>query len=214
MIKAVIFDIDDTLTTENSWAQIVIGMGGTWAEDLAIYHDHKEGLLTDQEADAKILVLWKRYGLATKENFIKIFDSIPIKKDAVDLIQYLKEKNITVCLITGSMDMYAEKIAQKVKADSFYFNARLDWDEQGNIIDFDYKANQGALKLDQFHDFLKKNKLKASDCAVIGDSENDVLLFLETKNGIAVRTKAEYKELEKIAWKVVDNLAEIKEIIK
>ena len=213
-IKAVIFDIDDTLTQKNSWAEVAVGMGATHAEDLEIYYMHKEGKLTDREADDKILAMWKRKGLGTKENFEKIFNAIPLRDDALDLIQYFKQKKIIVCLITGSMDMYAKIIAEKVQADAFYFNADLHWDEGGKIIDFDYKVNQGALKLTQFQDFCQKNNLKSEECVVVGDSENDHLLFLETKKGIAVRTKVEDKTLEQIAWKVIDNLSEIKDIIK
>jgi HAD superfamily phosphoserine phosphatase-like hydrolase len=213
-IKAVIFDIDDTLTTENSWAQVALGMGATHEEDLEIYYLHKEGKITNEEANSRILGLWKRKGLATQDNFRKIFDSIPLKEDAVDLTQYLKQKNIKICLITGSMDMYAEMIAKKVSADSFYYNADLYWDDQGKIIGFDYRVDQGARKLEQFLDFCQKNNLEASECVVLGDSENDILLFLESKKGIAVRTKAEFKELEAVAWKVINNLSEIKEFIK
>jgi phosphoserine phosphatase len=214
MIKAVIFDIDGTLSKENSWANLAIGMGATPAEDLELVELQKNKLITDEEADRRMLALWKRKGLATKSNFLKVFNAIELREDALDLVQYLKGKGIVICLITGSMDLYAKVIADKVGADEHYSNAQLFWDEDGNITNLIYNSAQGALKLKQFKEFLQKYSLKPDDCAVVGDSENDYLLFQETKKGIAIRSFMEDKVLEVIAWKVIDNLSEIKNIIK
>src|SRR3989344_4739849 len=133
MIKAVIFDIDGTLSPKNSWQVMALAMGGTHEEDLEIYYASKEGKITQEEADGLILQMWKRQGLATKDNFYKTFDSIPLRHDAVELVQYLKSKGLKVCLITGSMDMYAEIVAKKVAADAWYSNAHLFWGKDGHI---------------------------------------------------------------------------------
>ena len=212
-IKAVIFDIDGTLTTKNSWFEIAIAVGGTPEEDKEILRMYRSGIILSEEADTRLLAMWKRQGLATKENFRKIFESIPLRQDAADLVNYLKSKNIIVCLITGSMDMYAEIIAAKLGLINFYHNANLFWDENNHIKSFNYIVNQGEKKLEQLHDFCKKNNLKPKECVVIGDSENDYGLFKLTQKGIAVRTEYEDRVLEQLAWQVVDHLAEIKRFI-
>jgi phosphoserine phosphatase len=212
-IKAVIFDIDGTLTTKNSWSETAIGLGGTPQEDLEIYEMYKAKQILSDEADAKLLAMWKRNGLATKENFNKIFYGIPLRPDAIELINYLKQKQLIICLITGSMDMYAQIIADKLDITDYYYNATLFWQDDGHIKAFNYIVNQGEKKLEQFQQFCLKNNLRPEECAVIGDSENDHLLFIASKKGIAVRTEYEQKELETVAYKIVNNLTEIKEII-
>lgn len=212
-IKAAIFDIDGTLAEKNSWHVIALAMGGTAEEDLEIYYAEKSGKLTSEEARNRILTLWTRQGLATKENFERIFHSISLRDDAIDVVQYLKKKRLLVCLITGSMDMYAKIIAGKVNANEYYSNAKLSWGGDGVIEDFSYNVDQGAIKVKQFNDFIKKYSLEPEECIVIGDSENDRGLFGLTKRGIAIRTDYEDKHLETLAWKVVNNLSEIKEFI-
>lgn len=212
-VKAIIFDIDGTLSEKNSWAVAAQAMGGTHAEDLEIYFANKNGIITQEEADAKILEMWKRQGLATKANFIKAFESIPLRHDAVDLVQYLKSKGLKICVMTGSMDLYAKIIAKKVGADDCYFNAKLFFNEEEHIENFSYIADQGALKLVQLKEFCAKHNLQPQECAVIGDSENDYEIFKLTKNGIAIRSFEEDKFIETLAWKVVNNLSEIKAII-
>src|SRR3989344_4575171 len=172
-IKAVIFDIDGTLSEKNSWAVIASALGGTHEEDLDIYYASKEGKITQEEADGKILEMWKRQGLAKKENFTKAFDEISLRAEARELVSYLKNKGLIVCLITGSMDLYAKIVAEKVGADDWYSNAHLFWGKDGHIENFSYIADQGALKLIQLKEFCAKNNLQSENCIVIGDSEND-----------------------------------------
>jgi len=213
-IKAIIFDIDGTLTEKNSWQQLIIAMGGTWEEDLEVVELDRSGKISHEEANARVLALWKRHGLASRENFQKTFENMNLRHDALDLVNYLKQKGIIICLITGSMDLYAQTIAEKVGAQNFYSNAILRWDENSMIKDFIYDWRQGELKLKQFREFLQKNNLRPDECATIGDSDNDYELFKLTGRGIAIRTEYEDKVLESIAWKVVNSLSEIKNIIK
>ncbi|OGE88301.1 MAG: hypothetical protein A3J07_00715 [Candidatus Doudnabacteria bacterium RIFCSPLOWO2_02_FULL_49_13] len=212
-IKAVVFDIDGTLTEKNSWQQLMLAMGGTWAEDLEVVELERSGKITHEEANARILALWKRYGKDTRENFTNAMEAMALRPDAVSLIEYLKTKGIVICLITGSTDLNAQIVARKVGVENFYYNTKLNWDDHGRILDFKYEWKQGELKLKQFHEFLKKNNLQPEQCAVIGDSDNDHELFKITGKGIAVRTEFEDKILETLAWQVVNTLAEIRAII-
>jgi len=68
-------------------------------------------------------------------------------------------------------------------------------------------------KIDFFKQYCLKNNLQYSECVPVGDSENDTDLFKLTKNGVAIRTEFEKKELEQIAWKKIDHLIQLKEIL-
>lgn len=211
--KAVIFDIDGTLTKEISWSYLAVKLEASPEEDLEIYHKHRAGKLTDAEADARILKMWTARGPVSKKRFIEVFDSIPLRPEAFELIKNLKQKGKIICLITGSMDLYAQMIAKKFGVEHYFWNADLFWDAENNILNFNYTADQGSKKLKQLKKFCQDQNLALEECAVIGDSENDIEIFKATKKGIAVKTEFEEKELEKEAWKVVDNLAAINQII-
>lgn len=212
-IKAVVFDIDGTLTKETSWSVIATSAGGTPEEDLETYYAQKTGKISDAEADRRILGMWTRKGLLSKQRYTEILTAIPLREDALDLVNYLKSQNILICLITGAMDLYAEVTAKRLGVDNYYGNAKLYWDEHENILNFTYQVDQGSLKLAQFREFCQKYNLRSEECVPIGDSDNDYLLFVETKKGIAVKTEFEDKDLEAVAWQVVNNLSEIKKFI-
>ncbi len=213
-IKAVIFDIDGTLSQKNSWWELAEGFGATKEESIGIYEDNLSGKLTQPEAGARVLEMWTRKGPVSKEKFTKILSAIPLRDESLEVAGYLKSKGMLICPITGSNEIYAELVAKKIGADDFYANAKLFWDDKGNLKDFSYEINQSDIKLKQFHEFCQKFNLKPEECIPVGDSYNDYELFRITGRGIAIRTQYEDKVLEELAWKVVNNLSEIKEIIK
>ncbi|OGE82468.1 MAG: hypothetical protein A3B10_00125 [Candidatus Doudnabacteria bacterium RIFCSPLOWO2_01_FULL_44_21] len=86
-IKAVIFDIDNTLTKKNSWWMIAEAMGMTIAEDLEIYELSKREKVSPREVDKQLLTLWQRKGLATKSNFEKTFREMELRDGVLDLIK-------------------------------------------------------------------------------------------------------------------------------
>lgn len=212
-IKAVIFDVDGTLSPINSWLWLSEALGAKKEENIAIYEGNLSGKLMQFAANAKVLEMWTRKGPVSKEKFIKILTEIPLRPEALELCAYLKSKNIIICPITGSNEIYAEIVAKKIGADVFYANAKLFWDESNNLVNFTYAVNQADIKLNQFKDFCAKFKLKPDECVPVGDSYNDYELFRITGKGIAVRTEYEDKVLEELAWKVINNLSEIKNII-
>jgi len=214
VIKAVIFDIDDTLTTSNSWNSAAVGLGVTHEEERDNWSKYLNGEIDGEEVNRRVLQMWKAKGLASKNKFREIFDSIPLRSDAVDVVEYLKSQNKEICLITGSMDMFAEIIAQKLGIRDYYSNAEMFWHEDDNFSHFNYDFDQAGKKLQQFLKFCENNSLKPEECVVVGDSANDYELFVKTQKGIAVRTPHEDKSLEKVAWKVIKTLSEIKDIIK
>ena len=116
-------------------------------------------------------------------------------------------------MITGSLDIFAELIAKKVGINVWYANGNTKWDKNGNLVNFSFNPEQAEHKIVQLKDYLQKNKLKASECVVVGDSGNDIGLFKFTGNGVVMRTESWEDEFGEIAWRAVDELSELKEIL-
>jgi len=211
-IKAVIFDIDGTLSSDISWTKLTLLLGKSVPDHLKIYEDFKTGKLEYEESKRLLLKLWRGEGVLHKNKLQKIFDSWIIKENTIPLFSYLKSKRYITCLITGSVDLFAQTIAGKVGADFWYANTILHWDEDDILQDFDYELNAADKKLEQFENFKKQNSLENSECVVVGDDSNDIELFKITQHGIIVESPTS-SVLELFAWKKVKDLIEIKNIL-
>jgi len=211
-MKAVVFDIDGTLTPQISWLTITEKLQASVDKHDFIYKEFKKNKILYKKAKEKLINLWRETGKANKDFFTKIFKEMPLKKEAKEIIDYFKLKGILVCLITGSVDLYAEIIANRLNVKNYYSNTQLIWDKKGELIDFNYDRNQGEKKLKQFKDFCLRYDLNHKDILIVGDDENDINLFKYTNHGIAVKSPSSHK-LEQYAWKTVVNLSELKKLV-
>lgn len=215
--RAIIFDIDGTLTPGNSWAAFSNDLGASVSRHMEIYRAHAGGKLGLDESKQLLLQMWQKTGNANRDHIEKRFDTWPIRPEALPLINWLKSHDYIVCLITGSVENYASHIAAKLGVEHWYANAELFFDWRGEMVAFHYTANQAEVKLEQFADFCKKHNLSADQCIAIGDGPNDIGLFEVTGNGVLVEGERLAdghdndvpEDLRSAAWKTVASLDEI-----
>lgn len=213
-IKAVIFDIDGTLTEHNSWYAFTRDIGGSEAEHLAIYEGQRNGSIGFDEAKQKLLEMWQSSGKANRKDITSIFNKWDIRPEAYPLAKWLHASGYRICLITGSVKIYASIIARRLGVKDYYANADLYFNEKDELEAFHYDTDQAAVKVDQFTEFCKKYKLKPDECIAVGDGENDIGLFKMTEKGILVDNNKVSDELRKSAWKTVSNLIEVKDLLQ
>ncbi|MBI2635428.1 MAG: HAD-IB family phosphatase [Parcubacteria group bacterium] len=211
MVKAVIFDVDGTLTERDSWTRLTDNLGGSADEHLYIFKDFLGGKVSYKDSKAKLLKVWQATGNANKENFQKIFESWLLRPEAYEVVDFLKSRGIIVCIITGSMDLYADIVAKRLDIPFYFFNTKLVWDEKNNLIDFQYIKDQAGEKVRQFLQFCQEQNLDPQNCIVVGDGANDIGLF-KIARGVALKS-ADSSSIEPHAWKVVNNLSELREIL-
>lgn len=211
-IRAVVFDIDGTLSPDISWTKITDLLGSSVPDHERIYRDFKSGRASYEECVKIVLKLWRGEGELHRSRLEKMFRAWNIKDDAIPLFRYLKGRGYVTCLITGSVDLFAQVIAERVGADAWYANSALTWDGDGNLADFAYEPRAGEKKLKQFLKFCASRGLEPSECLAVGDDANDIELFKISKHGILVETSTS-AVLEPYAWKKVKALGEIREII-
>ena len=112
-----------------------------------------------------------------------------------------------------SAKMYAKHVASELSIKDYYANADLYFNKNGELTDFHYDKDQAAVKLVQFQSFCALNNLAAVDCVPVGDSNNDIGLFRKTGNGILVDNKHAGNGLKKAAWRTVNSLSEIRQLL-
>ena len=212
--KAVIFDLDGTLTEHNSWFEFTKFFGASVDDHIKIYKDALAGKISLEESKQKLIKMWQQSENANEKSINDLFASWSVKHDALRVVEWLQNSGFRVGIITGSMKQYVKYVAKALSLDDYYSSAELMYDENGLLIDFDYSINQSAVKLVQLEQFCRRYGLGMSDCIVVGDGDNDIDIFKETNRGIFIEGEMSSESLRKVAWKSVAQLSEIIEIIK
>jgi len=209
--KAIITDVDSTLTERTTWYELTERLGASPYEHASLFRKFLEGEISYKQVKKDLFKLWNVNGPIHKDKLIKIFNEIPLRGEAFSLINKLQEEGYTVCLISGSIDMFVTEIAKKFKIDHHYGNSIFHFDENGYWIDLDYSRDEEQLKIEQFDDFLKKTGFKEEECVAIGDGDNDRSIFSRIP-GIVVNPKSEH--LKELAWKEVKYLSRVLQLLE
>lgn len=210
--KLVCFDIDGTLVDGISWYILTEGLGCSIKIHEEIYHKVLNHEMTLSEAEKQLVKLYQKKGKINFKTVYQIYNSVLLRKDSYELIDYLKKKGYLIYLISGAVDLYVKIVAEKIHADGYFSNSSLEFNEKGDLKKLHYRVNQGSVKLEQLESLVAKLDIDIQkEVYFIGDSENDIEVFKATGHGIAVHCKDE--NLLKVARKKVDSLAEIKSIL-
>ncbi len=209
--KLVCFDVDGTLVEGISWVWLTKGLGCSSEKHIDIFNRATRGEISFTKGERMLTKMYKESGNATMKFIRKLFSEIKLRPEAKEIISYLKKKNYKVYLISGAIDIYIEEMAKKLKVDGFYANSSLEFTEDGVLEKIYYRDNQGEVKLEQLTSLIRKIGIKMNEVVFIGDSDNDIEVFKETGHGVAVEPSS--KKLKSIAWKIIDSLEQIKEIL-
>ena len=213
-IKAVIFDIDGTLTPNNSWTAFTKDLGASVDNHLEIYQSHRNGQIGLKESKDQLITMWHATGNANKQYIESMYEKWPIQQEAEEVVDGLKASGFIICLITGSVDLYASHISKRLGVANYYANAALHFDTKNDLVSFDYTLDQAVVKLRQLTEFCKKNGLKLDECVAIGDSDNDIMLFEQTGHGILIENDGASPELRQAAWRTVESLSQVKDLLR
>lgn len=176
-IKAVILDLEQTLTSDDaSWLQFTDLIGADSKVHQQIYENFKNGVLPYVEAKRQLIELWKKTGNANLSEIEKVFRTFDFRPGAIEAVIYLHNK-YELCLISGSFDVFVESVAKRLDIKNYYASTKFIFDDQGRLIDLDYKLDRGAEKLEFLMDYCHETGIEPSGCAAIGDGETDMPIF-------------------------------------
>jgi HAD superfamily phosphoserine phosphatase-like hydrolase len=209
-IKLVVFDVDGTLNDidKSPWRSITKELGASTKQHVEIYDNFKMGRCTKEEAIQGIVNLWTETGNAHKTKFMQIFQNIPLKDGVEEVIAYLRQK-YKIFLISGTLDLYMDLLKAKIGVQDGFCFTKLYWDEKGFIKWFDYDGINPEKKLEVLNDYLAKNRFNFDEVAVVGDGDNDHLLFEKAKMQFLI--VGEYSNRpENKGYLKISNLLELK----
>jgi phosphoserine phosphatase len=197
-MKTIIFDIDDTLTSTNSWAMLNEAAGLTPQEDYQLYIDFMAGVCDYAEWSQKIAARYHTYNQLTPSIATKTLQSYILRADAKSTIEILQSRGYTCVLITGGFRETAADVAAAVGVSDYFYVTDLVFNNDV-FVDFVSKGAEGEAKLRLLEQYCQKVSINLKDCLVVGDGANDVPMFNATGNGItfswskeSVKTEARY----------------------
>jgi len=213
MNKLICFDVDGTLTeNRNSWLILTAGLGVPDDKVVEIYEKTENGAMSISDGVKRVVELFRATGRANKEYIYNLLSNIDLKPDAIEISRYLKEKGYFIFLLSGAIDVRVRTVAEKVGADGFHTHATLIFNEAGALADIYYDGRQRSMKERVLRGLSAEYQIPLNEIIFVGDNDNDAAAFRITGHGIAVQPYHEI--LEKVAWKTVKSLSEIKDILK
>lgn len=207
-IKSIVFDVDQTITNSVSWHLITKSLGASTVQLDYLYNKLKDNEISHEEAINKLIQLWEYTGNANYQFMKNALADIPLKKDAQEVIDTLSSK-YQLCLISGSMDLYIQTVAENLNIKDWYANSKLIFTSQGKLIDIKYNILQADTKWKQFQLYKNKYKLKDEECAIVGNGEGDKILFERLGKSVLVDSIEKTKELSDLVDIEISEITEL-----
>lgn len=212
-IKIVFFDCDGVLlfggplTKLETFLNIPSAVVKQWIDD---YYEDK---ITFDFWIKKLEILYIEAGLQEKDaKRIMDIKNYSINDEAGELMGYLKDKGYEIAIISSGSDIYVSQVAENFDIKYFRVNTSLLFDDSGKLREFKTFGPDQDVKADQIKEICRELGVDPTETIFIGDSFNDQKAFGLTKHGILYRTQNPL--LEKIAWKRVDDLRQIIDILE
>ena len=206
LIKLVVFDLDNVIIDGEAIDEI--GKLANVEEDIAEITEKAMQGEIDFETSIKDRV--QLLEGTSIEEIEKVADDLPLMAGAEETINCLKEKDVDVAIISGSFDVVAEKVKDKLGVSTVYTNSftvedgKLTGEVTGPLV--------SGSKLDVLKDHVEQAGLTLDEVVAVGDGANDISMIESAGCGIAFNAKDSVKEIadivveEKDLCKVLDEI--------
>ena len=211
MIKAVIFDCDGVINTYRTVGEFHRKIGLPEDLDISWMRDYYSGKITYKQWEQNIFQFYKSVSLR-REIYLQYMSQYIINSEAIELISYIKKLGLPMCIISSGFDIYVKKIAKELGIHDWYCNIVVHFDNNNVFQRIDTFGDEVEAKVEQLAMFCSNQAIKMSECLYVGDSVNDMGVFKITKQGVLY--KSQNKLCQEEAWKEVQTLVEIIDILK
>jgi phosphoserine phosphatase len=196
LIKLVVFDLDNVIIDGEAIDEI----GKLMDVQDQIIEITEKAMQGDVDFETAIKERVKLLKGASVEDIKKISDEMPLMKGAEETIAALKEKGYKVATISGSFDIIADSIKEKLGLDYAFSNTLL---EEDGILTGEVEGPlvEGS-KFEVLSKLVEDENITLEECVAVGDGANDISMIEAVKLGIAFNAKPALKE---IADKVIES---------
>ncbi|MCL7430395.1 HAD family phosphatase [Streptomyces sp. YS415] len=205
---AVIADVDDTLTLDNSATELLAALGIPLQRLTDLIRESESGLLDQAAADQRLLALLTSHGRLDRPAVETVFSKIRLRPSVTPMIRGFQRAGLRVGLISASFGTYVEPMAARLGVTDRYSNVQLGFDDTDALASVRFTIDAADLKHRQLHDFCARHRLHPSRVLVVGDSRYDLRMFACTGRGVLMAFPYN-TPLHSHAWRVIDRIDEL-----
>jgi len=181
--KLVAFDMDGTLIEEDSCWGVIHRHFGTHAQATANLRAYERNEIDYVEFMRRDIALWQpRPHISQIEKILRNLQPTP---GAVDVIPEIRKRGYQLAMITGGIDVLAERIARQLGIQHVLANG-LAVDKRG------YLTGEGIFHVEPFlkHETLAKlageHGATLDECVAVGDSKYDINFLKHAGLAVAI----------------------------
>lgn len=208
-IKLVCLDLDETLIRQNSWAELSAALGVPPEVDERLYRDYKAGKITYDQWNDGVLEEYLKHDDATREGIVKAFSKYTLNDGVREAVDYLKKAGYHLVLISGSIDVVVNLVAQDLGIAYAKANNTFLFDENDRLMGIHAHGDDTLAKAQHLEAFCDLLGVKMGECACIGDGKNDIEMFRRTGHGITFHGS----KIEAEAWKTIASFGDIPSVL-
>ncbi|MBS3773122.1 MAG: HAD-IB family phosphatase [Candidatus Thermoplasmatota archaeon] len=173
--QLVAFDMDGVLVDMiSSWHHVHTCLG---TDNAATAEAYRNGDIDSQEFMDRDLALWRQQH--TRNDIASLFRRIDYMPGIHDTMQQLSTAGVTTAIVSGGLDMLAERIAQDVGIDHVLANG-ISQDMQQGILRVPPKKKDKSLR-----GLARRLSIRRQNIVAVGNSKYDVAMFRVSGLGIA-----------------------------
>lgn len=192
MIKLVVFDLDNVIIDGEAIDEIgkLVNVQDQIAEIT------EKAMNGDLDFETSIKERVKLLKGASVEEIKELANEMKLMKGAEDTIKGLKDNGYKVAVISGSFDLIAEPLKEKLNLDYLFTNTleekdgKLTGEVSGPLVE--------GSKADVLNSIIADNDMSVDECIAVGDGANDISMMEIAKLGIAFNAKPAVKEVADI----------------
>ena len=208
-MKFICFDLDGTVTREQSWLKLNMSLGMTQQRDEELFLSYNSNKITYEQWQEAIVASYVRTDISHENLVVEAFANPKLLPEARRVIDELKDKGYVVVLISGSFDYYVQRVADILGVHDYRACSKLVYDNEGYVTAVIHSGDEHTAKLTYLEELAQKYSTPLNECICVGDGPNDVEMFKATGKGITFTGSS----IENEAWKVVDSLEEVLDIV-
>jgi phosphoserine phosphatase len=183
MLKLVALDMDGTLVdVASSWGAVHAYFGDSNTEGLQAFMDNR---IDDAEfVRSDVRIWWRHRPQLSRRDLEEILGLVPLMPGAHRLIDGLHERGIRTAIVSGGVDVLAERIARELGIDRVLANG-FATDGDGRL------TGEGIIRVPIWGKEEVLARLQAelgvapAETGSVGNSEIDVGLFRRSRVGVA-----------------------------
>ena len=207
MKRLIVFDMDGTLISGNSWSRLNKYFG-VEEEALKFMNEYIKGYIGYCEFMRKTVKLWgEGVHISTIQAILRQYEFSP---GAAEVVSELHRQGHTTAIITVSLDILANEVASKLGIPYVIANG-LEVDKSGYLTG-GCTCRVELLRKDRaLRELADKLGFSLATCVAIGDSKYDRSILEAAGLGIAYKADPELKEVADV---VINDLMEILKYLK